>query len=94
MGLAVVTVAAGGVAVVDVTPIASMTPRKYGVPVTEAANGRGLTVTKEVGKPGIPVIYVVPPLLRGGVDERAGRDRAGPVAGSQADDPAGAKRSP
>jgi hypothetical protein len=92
MGLAVVTVASGGLPVVDVTPIASMTPRKYGTPVTEAANGRGIRVTKVPGKPGIPVIYVVPPLLRGGVDEQAGRGRAGPVAHSQAVDRTRTKR--
>jgi hypothetical protein len=58
MGLAVVTVAAGGMPVVDVTAIA---PR-VGVPVTEATNGRGVPVTKVVGKPGLPVVFVVPPL--------------------------------
>ena len=81
MGWAVVTVASGGMAVVDVTPIASMTPRKYGVAVTEAANGRGIRVTKVVGKPGIPVIYVVPPLREGAARDnaKAGRGRAGPV---------------
>jgi len=62
MGMAVVTVASGGMPVVDVTPIASMTPNKYGVAVTEAANGKGVPVTKVVGKPGTPVVYVVPPL--------------------------------
>jgi len=62
MGMAVVTVASGGVPVVDVTPIASMTPIKYGVAVTEVAAGKGVAVTKVVGKPGLPVIYVVPPL--------------------------------
>jgi len=94
MGMPVVTVASGGMAVVDVTPIASMTPVKYGVPVTEAANGYGVPVTKVVGKPGLPVVYVVPPLLlRGGVDEQAGRGRAGPVASYQGVDPARAKRS-
>jgi len=61
MGMPVVTVAAGGMPVVDVTPIASMTPIKYGTPVTEAANGKGVAVTK-VPKYGMPVIYVVPPL--------------------------------
>jgi hypothetical protein len=61
MGMAVVTVASGGMPVVDVTPIASMTPIKYGTPVTEAANGKGIRVTK-VPKYGMPVIYVVPPL--------------------------------
>jgi hypothetical protein len=50
--------------VVDVT---ATTP-KFGVPVTEAAGGRGVPVTKVVpigstGKPaGMPVTYVVPPL--------------------------------
>jgi len=58
MGLAVVTVAAGGLPVVDVT---ATTP-KLGVSVTEAANGRGIAVTKVVGKPGMPVTFVVPPL--------------------------------
>lgn len=59
MGLAVVTVAAGGIPVVDVT---ATTP-KLGVPVTEAANGKGIPVTKmTLPKGGIPVTYVVPPL--------------------------------
>ena len=62
MGLAVVTVASGGMPVVDVTPIASMAPIKYGVPITEATNGKGIAVTKVVGKPGLPVVYVTPPL--------------------------------
>jgi hypothetical protein len=55
MGLAVVTVATGGLPVVDVT---ATTP-KLGLPVTEAANGRGLAVTKVlvVGKPGLAVVY-------------------------------------
>lgn len=61
MGLAVVTVAAGGMPVVDVGADATMT-KKSGMPVTEAANGMGIAVTKVVGKPGVPVIYVVPPL--------------------------------
>jgi hypothetical protein len=54
MGMPVVTVAAGGVPVVDVSAIAPRT----GMPVTEAANGRGVAVTKVVGKPGMPVVYV------------------------------------
>jgi antitoxin (DNA-binding transcriptional repressor) of toxin-antitoxin stability system len=62
MGMPVVTVASGGMPVVDVTPIASMTPKKYGRAVTEATNGKGVRVTKVVGKPGLPVVYVVPPL--------------------------------
>lgn len=48
MGCPVVTVAAGGLPVVE-TP--------FGTPVTEAANGRGVAVTKVVGKPGMPVVY-------------------------------------
>jgi hypothetical protein len=59
MGMPVVTVAAGGLPVVDVTAIAPRT----GLPVTEAANGRGGPVTKDTGKPGLPVVFVVPPLL-------------------------------
>ena len=58
MGLSVVTVASGGMPVVDVTPIASMTPIKYGLPVTEATNGYGVAVTLVTGKPGLPVIFV------------------------------------
>jgi hypothetical protein len=59
MGLAVVTVAAGGIPVVDVT---ATTP-KLGLPVTEAAGGRGIAVTKvTTAKGGLPVTYVVPPL--------------------------------
>jgi len=53
MGLAVVTVASGGLPVVDVTSIAPRT----GTPVTEASNGRGVPVTKVVGKPGMPVVF-------------------------------------
>ena len=59
MGVAVVTVPSGGMPVIDVT---ATTPR-LGVPVTEAANGRGIPVTKvtlPVG--GLPVTFVVPPL--------------------------------
>jgi hypothetical protein len=57
MGLAVVTVASGGLPVVDVT---ATTP-KLGLPVTEAV--RGVPVTKVIApKPGLPVTYVVPPL--------------------------------
>jgi hypothetical protein len=59
MGLAVVTVAAGGMPVIDVT---SVTP-KAGLPVTEAANGYGIAVTK-VAAGGMPVMYAVPPLIR------------------------------
>lgn len=49
MGWPVVTVAAGGLPVVE-TPL--------GKPVSEAANGRGVAVTKVIGKPGLPVVYV------------------------------------
>jgi hypothetical protein len=60
MGLAVVTVASGGLPVIDVT---ATTP-KLGVPVTEAANGRGIAVTKvTLPKGGLPVTFVVPPLI-------------------------------
>jgi len=52
MALPVVTVASGGLPVVEVT-------NGRGLPVTEATNGRGLPVTKVTGgKPGLPVIYV------------------------------------
>lgn len=57
MALPVITVASGGIAVVDVT---ASTP-KLGMPVSEASSGRGIAVTKVVGKPGIAVTYVVPP---------------------------------
>jgi hypothetical protein len=57
MGIAVITVAAGGLPVVDVGATT-----KAGLPVTEAANGRGVAVTKVAGKPGLPVVYVTPPL--------------------------------
>jgi hypothetical protein len=50
MALAVVTVASGGLPVVEVTA--------YGLAVTEAANARGIAVTKVVGKPGLPVTFV------------------------------------
>ena len=62
MGIPVVTVASGGMPVVDVSAIAAMTPIKYGLPVTEALNGMGVAVTLVVDKPGLPVIFVVPPL--------------------------------
>jgi hypothetical protein len=55
MGLAVVTVASGGLPVIDVT---ATTP-KLGVPVTEAANGLGIAVTKvTLPKGGLPVTFV------------------------------------
>jgi hypothetical protein len=62
MALAVVTVASGGLPVVEVTA--------YGLAVTEAANARGIPVTKVTGgKPGLPVTFVtesgqvVPPIV-------------------------------
>jgi len=48
MGMPVVTVASGGMPVVEAT---------FGTPVTEAANGYGVPVTKVVGKPGLPVRF-------------------------------------
>jgi hypothetical protein len=52
MATPVVTVAAGGLPVVDVT---ATTP-KFGLPVTEALNGRGTAVTKVAAR-GMPVTY-------------------------------------
>ena len=50
MGLNVVTVASGGLAVAESTA--------GGTPVSESASGRGLPVTKVTGgKPGLPVVY-------------------------------------
>jgi phosphoribosylcarboxyaminoimidazole (NCAIR) mutase len=61
MGLAVVTVVAGGLPVVDVT---ATTPG-LGVPVTEAVNGVGLAVTKvTLPRGGVPVTYVAATLMR------------------------------
>lgn len=54
MSTAVVTVAAGGLPVIDVTA----TFPKLGLPVTEALNGRGIAVTK-VAAGGLPVTFVV-----------------------------------
>ena len=52
MGIAVVTVAAGGLPVIDVTA----TKPALGVPVTEAVNGRGIPVTKvSLSIGGLPV---------------------------------------
>jgi hypothetical protein len=53
MALPVVTVASGGLPVVDVTSV----PPRTGLPVKEATNGRGIAVTKVTGKPGLPVVY-------------------------------------
>lgn len=56
MATPVVTVASGGVPVVDVT---ASTP-KFGVAVSEAAKG-GMAVTKVTGgRPGLAVTYVTP----------------------------------
>jgi hypothetical protein len=76
MGMAVVTVASGGLPVVDVT---ATTP-KLGLPVTEATNGRGVAVTKVVGKPGLAVTFVAPPLLLRESDGETDRGRAGNMA--------------
>jgi len=51
MGLAVVTVASGGLPVVE--------SAAGGLPITEATNGRGIAVTKVVGKPGLAVTVTV-----------------------------------
>jgi Domain of unknown function (DUF4082) len=53
MGLAVVTVARGGLPVVDVSGIAPF----VGLPVEEALNGRGIPITKVPGG-GLPVMWV------------------------------------
>ena len=58
MGMPVVTVAAGGMPVVDVTA----TKPGLGMPVTEAANKYGVAVTK-VAVYGLPVTFVSPPLV-------------------------------
>jgi len=51
MSTAVVTVASGGL------PVVELAAGKLGLPVTEATNGRGIAVTKVVGKPGLPVVF-------------------------------------
>jgi len=77
MGMPVVTVAAGGLAVVDVT---ATTP-KLGMPVTETASGRGVAVTKVTGKPGLAVTFVAVTLQRARDDgDEADRGRARSVA--------------
>jgi phosphoglycerate dehydrogenase-like enzyme len=73
MGWPVVTVASGGMPVIDVSATT-----KNGMPVSEAANGFGRAVTK-VTIGGIPVVYVSPPLLRAD-DGEVDRGRAGEVA--------------
>jgi hypothetical protein len=58
MAKAVVTVAAGGLPVVDMTA----TKPGLGLPVSEAASGIGLRVTKVIAPAaGLAVSYVVPP---------------------------------
>lgn len=58
MAVAVVTVASGGLSVIDVT---ATTP-KLGLPVTESLNGRGIPVTKvTLPRGGLPVTFVLPP---------------------------------
>jgi hypothetical protein len=61
MSTAVVTVAAGGMPVVDV----SATTPNLGMPVTEALNGRGIAVTKVAAR-GLPVTFVVVSTTGGG----------------------------
>jgi hypothetical protein len=56
MGMPVVTVASGGMPVINVTGTL-----KIGLPVTEASNGKGVAVT-QVTTGGIPVVFVGPPL--------------------------------
>lgn len=73
MGMSVVTVAAGGMPVVDVSATT-----KIGLPVSEAANKFGIAVTK-VTAAGLPVVFVTPPLRRGTNDAaRGGSARALP----------------
>ena len=58
MALPVVTVASGGLPVVDCT--GNLVP--MGLNVTEATNGFGLKITKVTGGgPGLPVVYVLVP---------------------------------
>jgi hypothetical protein len=66
MGMSVVTVAAGGMPVVDVSATT-----KIGLPVSEAANKFGRAVTK-VTAAGLPVVFVTPPLRRGTNDAASG----------------------
>ena len=90
MGWPVVTVASGGLPVIDVTG----TFPRLGVPVSEAANGRGTPVTKVVApRMALAVTFVVPPLLMlaGAADGReADRSGAGPLARGPAQHPGGA----
>ena len=60
MSTPVNTVAAGGLAVVDVSLIPALT--KMGLPVSEALPGKGTAVTKvTTPSPGLAVVFVVPP---------------------------------
>lgn len=67
MGMAVVTLAAGGLPVVDVSATT-----KLGLPVSEAANGYGVAVTKVAGL-GLPVVYVTAPLVAAEDNSREAR---------------------
>lgn len=82
MGMPVVTVASGGMPVVDVT-----STNKIGTPVTEAANGYGIPVTKigvNASKGAIPVVYVAATVqLRVLSDGQASRGRARALARGQ-----------
>jgi hypothetical protein len=71
MGVPVVTVAKGGLPVIDVTATGP------GMPVEEAVNGLGVPVT-QVAAFGLPVVYVTAPLLS--EDGQADRSRAGKMA--------------
>lgn len=78
MGVAVVTVAAGGLPVIDVTA----TKPGLGLPVTEAANGLGIRVTKvSLAVGGVPVTYVATTLQREGESGRISGSGTGTVAG-------------
>src|SRR5262245_39944234 len=63
MAQPVVTIASGGMPVVDVTA----TKPLLGAPVTEATNGYGIPVTKVIGKPGMPVTFVAATLQQTGL---------------------------
>lgn len=51
MSLPVVTVASGGL------PVVELAAGKLALPVSEATNGRGIPVTKVTGKPGLAVVF-------------------------------------
>ncbi|HEX3412876.1 MAG TPA: hypothetical protein VHT00_14245 [Stellaceae bacterium] len=73
MGMSVVTVASGGLPVVDVAADVGAT-FKAGIPVSEAATG--VAVTK-VASGGTPVLYVTPPLRARSVKPVKQSDEAG-----------------